>query len=103
MIYLNDENIVLPNLLNVDSSSYRLVFHNNVTNEELTIDASNISDNELYYKFNLDSSNMLQNEYTVCLYDDSSQCLGTYLAQKGINKAEKTVFENDTEYIQFEG
>lgn len=102
MIYL-DNDIIIPNLLGIDSSSYKLVIHNNVTNQESILDASNTSDNDLYYKFVLDSSGLTQNEYTISLYDDSSQCLGTFLAQKGINKAQKTVFENDTEYIQFEG
>ena len=58
MIYLDNNYIILPNLLNIDSSSYRLVLRNNVTNEKVTLDASNISDNELYYTFNIDSSSM---------------------------------------------
>ena len=58
MVYLNNENIILPNLLNIDSSSYKLVLKNNVTNETVTLDASNISDNKLYYIFPLDASSM---------------------------------------------
>lgn len=102
MIYL-DENIYIPNLLGIDSSLYSIEIVNNVTNEKIILDASNISNNELYYQFNLDVSGMSQNEYTVVLYDDSSQCLGKYLAQKGISdEVKKTSFENDTKYIQFE-
>ena len=102
MIYLN-ENIYIPNLLGIDSSLYSIEIVNNVTNEKTTIDASNISSNELYYQFNLDVSGMPQNEYTVVLYDDSSQCLGKYLAQKGIrSEVKRTSFENDTKYIEFE-
>lgn len=102
MIYL-DENIYIPNLLGIDSSIYSIEILNNVTNEKITLDASNISSNELYYQFNLDVSGMLQNEYTIVLYDDSSQCLGKYLAQKGIrSEVKRTSFENDTKYIQFE-
>lgn len=102
MIYLND-NIILPNLLNIDSSSYRLVLRNNVTNEKVTLNASNISDNELYYTFNIDSSSMAQNEYTITLYDDTSMCLGTFLAQKGISEyKDVSAFLNDIHYIQFD-
>lgn len=102
MLYL-DENIYIPNLLGIDSSLYSIEIVNNVTNEKITIDASNISNNELYYQFNLDASEMPQNEYTIVLYDDSSQCLGKYLAQKGIrSEVKRPSFENDTKYIQFE-
>ena len=102
MIYL-DQNIYIPNLLGIDSSLYSIEIVNNVTNEKITLDASNISNNELYYQFNLDVSEMPQNEYTIVLYDDSSQCLGKYLAQKGIRSdVKRTSFENDTKYIQFE-
>lgn len=101
MIYL-DENIYIPNLLGIDTSLYSIEIVNNVTNEKIILDASNISNNELYYQFNLDVSGMPQNEYTIVLYDDSSQCLGKYLAQKGIKKVVRTSFEDDTEYIQFE-
>lgn len=102
MIYL-DNNIYIPNLLGIDSSLYSIEMVNNVTNEKITLDASNISSNELYYQFNLDVSGMPQNEYTIVLYDDSSQCLGKYLAQKGIRSdVKRTSFENDTKYIQYE-
>ena len=102
MLYL-DENIYIPNLLGIDSSLYSIEIVNNVTNEKITLDASNISSNELYYQFNLDVSGMPQNEYTIVLYDDSSQCLGKYLAQKGIrSEVKRTSFENDTKYIEFE-
>ena len=102
MLYL-EENIYIPNLLGIDSSLYSIEIVNNVTNEKTVIDSSNISSNELYYQFNLDVSGMPQNEYTVVLYDDSSQCLGKYLAQKGIrSEVKRTSFENDTKYIQFE-
>ena len=102
MLYL-DQNIYIPNLLGIDSSLYSIEIVNNVTNDKITLDASNISSNELYYQFNLDVSGMPQNEYTIVLYDDSSQCLGKYLAQKGIRSdVKRTSFENDTKYIQFE-
>lgn len=102
MLYL-DENIYIPNLLGIDSSLYSIEIVNNVTNQKITLDASNISSNELYYQFNLDVSGMPQNEYTIVLYDDSSQCLGKYLAQKGIrSEVKRTSFENDTKYIQYE-
>lgn len=102
MLYL-EENIYIPNLLGIDSSLYSIEIVNNVTNEKIIIDASNISSNELYYQFNLDVSGMPQNEYTIVLYDDSSQCLGKYLAQKGIaSEVKRTSFENDTKYIQFQ-
>lgn len=102
MLYL-DQNIYIPNLLGIDSSLYSIEIVNNVTNEKITLDASNISSNELYYQFNLDVSGMPQNEYTIVLYDDSSQCLGKYLAQKGIaSEVKRTSFENDTKYIQYE-
>ena len=102
MLYL-DQNIYIPNLLGIDSSLYSIEIVNNVTNEKITLDASNISSNELYYQFNLDVSGMPQNEYTIVLYDDSSQCLGKYLAQKGIrSEVKRTSFENDTKYIEFE-
>lgn len=98
-----DQNIYIPNLLGIDSSLYSIEIVNNVTNQKITLDASNISSNELYYQFNLDVSGMPQNEYTIVLYDDSSQCLGKYLAQKGIrSEVKRTSFENDTKYIQFE-
>lgn len=103
MIYLNNENIVLPNLLGVDSSNYKLVLHNNVTNEEFILDVSNDSDNELYYSFVLDTSRMPQNEYTIYLYDASTQYLGKFLAQKGISTSkDASVFLNETTYIQFD-
>ena len=102
MLYL-DQNIYIPNLLGIDSSLYSIEIVNNVTNEKIIIDSSNISSNELYYQFNLDVSGMPQNEYTIVLYDDSSQCLGKYLAQKGFRSdVKRTSFENDTKYIQFE-
>lgn len=98
-----DQNIYIPNLLGIDSSLYSIEIVNNVTNEKITLDATNISSNELYYQFNLDVSGMPQNEYTIVLYDDSSQCLGKYLAQKGIrSEVKRTSFENDTKYIQYE-
>ena len=102
MIYL-DENIYIPNLIGINSSLYSIEIVNNVTNEKIVLDATNISSNELYYQFNLDVSGMPQNEYTIVLYDDSSQCLGKYLAQKGIrSEVKRTSFENDTKYIQFQ-
>lgn len=102
MIYL-DEKIYIPNLLGIDTSLYSIEIVNNVTNEKITLDASNISNNELYYQFDLDVSAMPQNEYTIVLYDDSSQCLGKFLAQKGIRSdVKRTSFENNTKYIQFE-
>ena len=102
MIYL-DKTIYIPNLLGIDSPLYSIEIVNNVTNETLSLDASNISNNELYYQFNLDVSGMPNNEYTIVLYDDSSQCLGKFLAQKGIvSEVNRTSFENDTKYIQFE-
>ena len=102
MLYL-DQNIYIPNLLGINSSLYSIEMMNNVTNEKITLDASNISSNELYYQFNLDVSGMSNNEYTIVLYDDSSQCLGKYLAQKGIRSdVKRTSFENDTKYIQFQ-
>lgn len=102
MLYL-DQNIYIPNLLGIDSSLYSIEIVNNVTNEKITLDATNISSNELYFQFNLDVSGMPQNEYTIVLYDDSSQCLGKYLAQKGIrSEVKRTSFENDTKYIQYE-
>ena len=102
MLYL-DQNIYIPNLLGIDSSLYSIEIVNNVTNEKIVLDATNISSNELYYQFNLDVSEMPQNEYTIVLYDDSSQCLGKYLAQKGIrSEVKRTSFENDTKYIQYE-
>lgn len=103
MIYLNNENIIVPNLYGIDSSNYRIVLKNNVTNEEFTLDASNLSNNELYYSFNLDASSLSSNEYTITLYDDASTFLGEYLAQKGINKMQKQSFDHDTEYVVFEG
>lgn len=103
MIYLDSSNIILPNLLGTESGHFILEFKNNVTNETVTLQSLNYSDNELYYQFNIDASSMANNEYTVTLYDDSSQCLGVYLAQKGINKTNKTSFDNDTEYIVFKG
>ena len=48
MIYL-DQNIYIPNLLGIDTSLYSIEIVNNVTNEKLTLDASNLSSNELYY------------------------------------------------------
>ena len=102
MLYL-DQNIYIPNLLGIDSSLYSIEIVNNVTNEKIVLDTTNISSNELYYQFNLDVSGMPQNEYTIVLYDDSSQCLGKYLAQKGIrSEVKRTSFENDTKYIQYE-
>ena len=102
MLYL-DQNIYIPNLLGIDSSLYSIEIVNNVTNEKIVLDTTNISSNELYYQFNLDVSGMPQNEYTIVLYDDSSQCLGKYLAQKGIRSdVKRTSFENDTKYIQYE-
>lgn len=103
MIYLDNENIVIPNILGIDSSSYRILLKNNVTNEEFVFDASNLSSNDLYYQFNLDASGLSSNEYTMHLFNDASVFLGEYLAQKGINKVHKTSFNNDTEYIVFEG
>lgn len=103
MIYLNNENIIIPNLIGIDSSNYTLVLKNNVTNEEFTLDASNISGNELYYSFNIDSSSLSSNEYTLHVYNDASVYLGEYLVQKGINKIQKQSFNNNVEYIVFEG
>ena len=102
MIYL-ENTIYIPNLLGIDSPLYSIEIVNNVTNETLSLDASNLSSNELYYQFNLDVSGMPNNEYTIVLYDDSSQCLGKFLAQKGIvSEVNRTSFENDTKYIQYE-
>lgn len=102
MIYLDSSIITIPNLLNIESEHYTLELKNNVTNETVTRDASNISDNELYYQFIIDASGMANNEYTVSLYDDSSQCLGKYLAQKGISSyKDVSSFLDDTQYIQF--
>ena len=47
MIYL-DETIYIPNLIGVDTSLYSIEIVNNVTNEKITLDASNISNNEFY-------------------------------------------------------
>lgn len=102
MLYLDSSIITIPNLLNIESEHYTLELKNNVTNETVTRDASNISDNELYYQFIIDASGMANNEYTVSLYDDSSQCLGKYLAQKGISSyKDVSSFLDDTQYIQF--
>ena len=102
MIFLDSSIITIPNLLNIESEHYTLELKNNVTNETVTLNASNISDNELYYQFSIDASGMANNEYTVSLYDDSSQCLGKFLAQKGISSyKDVSSFINDTQYIQF--
>ena len=102
MLYLDSSIITIPNLLNIESEHYTLELKNNVTNETVTRDASNISDNELYYQFIIDASGMANNEYTVSLYDDSYQCLGKYLAQKGISSyKDVSSFLDDTQYIQF--
>ena len=102
MLYLDSSIITIPNLLNIESEHYTLELKNNVTNETVTRDASNLSDNELYYQFIIDASGMANNEYTVSLYDDSSQCLGKFLAQKGISSyKDVSSFINDTQYIQF--
>lgn len=58
MIYLDSSNITIPKLLDVDSSNYKVVLKNNVTNEEFILDASNNSDNDFYYSFSLDVSNL---------------------------------------------
>lgn len=102
MIYLDSSIITIPNLLNIESEHYTLELKNNVTNETVTLDASNLSDNELYYQFSIDASGMANNEYTVSLYDDSSVCLGSFIAQKGISTVQRTTFDVNTEYIQFE-
>lgn len=102
MIFLDSSIITIPNLLNIESEHYTLELKNNVTNETVTLDASNLSDNELYYQFSIDASGMANNEYTVSLYDSSANCLGSFLSQKGINNIDRTVFNNDTQYIQFE-
>ena len=103
MLYLDSSIITIPNLLNIESEHYTLELKNNVTNETVTRDASNLSDNELYYQFIIDASGMANNEYTVSLYDDSSQCLGKYLAQKGISSyKDVSSFLDDTQYIQFD-
>lgn len=102
MIYLFSDTVTIPNLYNIDSSTYHIEFKNNVTNEIFTLDASNLSCNKLYYSFNIDSSCLSQNEYTMNVYDDASTFLGSFLAQKGIGEAEHTSFENDTEYKEFE-
>lgn len=103
MIYLDSSILTIPNLLNIESEYYTLELKNNVTNETVTLDASNLSDNELYYQFSFDASSMANNEYTVSLYDSSANCLGSFLAQKGINNIDRTSFNVNTEYVQFEG
>ena len=80
MIYLFSNTIVIPNLYDIDSSSYRIELKNNVTNETFTQDVSNLSCNKLYYRFNLDVSSLSQNEYTMNVYDDASTFLGSFLA-----------------------
>ena len=102
MIYFNEDYIIIPNLLGIDAENCTIMLHNNVTNEQFNLDVLNDSSNGIYYKFNFDSSSLSPNEYTVTLYDDSSQCLGTFLAQKGISQANMSCFNTATEYIQFE-
>lgn len=102
MIYLDSSIITIPNLLAIESSEYTLVIRNNITNIIHLYNTENVSENELYYQFNIDTSTLANNEYTVSLYDDSSQCLGKYLAQKGISSyKDVSSFINDTQYIQF--
>lgn len=102
MIYLNENIITIPNILGIDSSSYVLEFKNNVTNEIFTLEAQNQSDNEIYYQFVIDASQMARNEYKITLYDNASNNLGNYLAQYGIVRPENLVYEQDTEYTQYE-
>lgn len=103
MIYLDSSIITIPNILAIDSSEYTLAIRNNITNVIYLYNTENVSENELYYQFNIDTSVFDNNEYTIVLYDDSSQCLGKYLAQKGIRSdVKRTSFENDTKYIQFQ-
>lgn len=66
MIYLND-NIILPNLLGINSSEYNIVLKNNVTNVEYEYVAQNESTNDLYYSFNIDTSSLPNNEYTISI------------------------------------
>ena len=50
-------------------------------------------------------STLPNNEYTLKLstiIDGELVSLGTFLAQKGINKSQKPSFDIDTEYIQFD-
>jgi hypothetical protein len=49
MIYIDENIITIPNLLDIDTSLYSIEIVNNVTNEKIILDASNISNNELYY------------------------------------------------------
>lgn len=68
MIYLNNENIIIPNLLGITSASgFNIVFKNNVTNQEYAFNAEDESENPLYYSFNLDLSDLPNNEYTITL------------------------------------
>ena len=104
MIYLKNENIIIPNICGIYSDEYTLVLKNNVTNEEFEFTVKNESENNFYYSFKVDTSNLPDNEYTITLstvIDEETVSLGIYLAQKGINKAQKTSFNSDTEYIQF--
>ncbi len=105
MIYLKDENIIIPNICGIYSDEYTLVLKNNVTNEEFEYTVQDESVNNFYYSFNIDTSNLPDNEYTISLTtvkDEKTVSLGIFLAQKGINKAQKTSFNIDTEYTQFD-
>ena len=105
MIYLKNKNIIIPNICDIYSDEYTLVLKNNVTNEEVEYTVQNESENNFYYSFKVDTSNLPDNEYTLKLstiIDGELVSLGTYLAQKGINKSQKISFDIDTEYIQFD-
>lgn len=106
MIYLiNDENIIIPNICDIISDEFTLVLKNNVTNEEVEYTVQNESENDLYYSFSIDMSTLPNNEYTLKLstiIDGELVSLGTFLAQKSINKSQKPSFDIDTEYIQFD-
>ncbi len=113
MIYVNNDSeyVIFPNVHLLEVHRVRAKIVNNVTNTEVIGFGSNSSTNGFFLKFVFQSGWLEQfpdNEYTVYLEipddNDGYISIGSYLVSKGIvEKQEKTYYEKDTEYIQYNG
>lgn len=62
-----------------------------------------VSTNPLYYEFLLDTSALVEGEYTLHLYDDDNRLLATTMVQIGNYQPSKVQYNVEKKYITYNG
>lgn len=85
----------------------KLIFKNNVDKKEYEFSVVDLEDSGMYWHFNINLvSGMPDGEYSYVLYDDDNKQVAEGLCQIGdytIKPQEQHTYNNNTEYVQYNG